>query len=565
MIHRITNNKAGLSVMLLCLAMLVGCGVPGPNGRPDTFGLNLYPSDWQMADAAAPGGAKGVVVFVVDGVSPEIFDEMLTAGELPAIEKYFLDRGLYVRQASVNTPSVTTANLTSLATGVAPGHHGVIAVNWFDRDQLIWRNYATIGQKNYVDRDYTTTTIYEHLGDAASYSLFFQPHRGSTKFFENALSAGPTLAFGWYELIDRIALHRFGEMASHARQRGDWPAVVMCYMLSPDFRAYCHGLDSPEYRDSLRHTDRQIGRVMGDFERTGMLDELVFAFTSDHGMVNVTEHFPLRRFLDKEVGLDLATRELWENTHLERRRSVYEQHTAVVNCCGNRYAAIALRRPIRRNGEVVGYEPWSVRPTMADLHAYPVEGGQVDLPALLSERQEIQAVAFLAGPDSVRVMTAEGAVQFDQPAGRGGEITYRLIDGRDPLGWARAVPADLLAGAPASPQAWRRATMGLDFADTPMQLPAYFRSSRAGDIAVFAAVPWDLRKTVRAGHGGIDAAEMHVPLLMVGPSIQPGLRSQGVSTLDLVPTILSVLGRCVPDGLDGTVIPTGEAILQAGP
>jgi len=564
MTRRMTNIGLGLSV-LLGLAVLTGCGALGPNGQPDTFGLNLSPPRPGATGPVAPVGVKGVVLFVVDGVNAEIFHEMLTSGELPAIKKYFLDRGLYVRQASVSTPSVTMCNLTSLATGVAPGHHGVMAVNWFDRERLIWRDYATIGQKNHLDLDYTTPTIYERLDGATTYSLFFQPHRGATKFFENALSGGPPFAFGWYELVDRIALHRFGEMAGLARKEGKWPEVVVCYMLAPDFRAYCYGLQSPEYRQALRHTDRQIGRVMGDFRRAGMLDELVFVLTSDHGMVPTPGHFPLAEFVGEDLGLDLAPQQLWESTHIERRRSVYEQHSAAVNCCGNRYGAINVRKLIRRDGEAVGYEPWSVRPTMADLHAYPVEGGQVDLPAVLANREEIRAVAFRAGPESVRVMTAEGTVPFDQPAGRGGEITYRLIDGQDPLGWAGDVPADLLDGAPATPLAWRRATIGLDFADAPMQLSAYFRTPRGADITVFAGGGWDLRLSVLAGHGGIAAAEMHVPLLMAGPSIQPGFRPAGVSTLDLVPTILALLGRPVPDGLDGAVIPTGAPAGQERP
>lgn len=519
--------------------------------------------DLSLPDDAA---RKGAVVFVVDGVNTDIFHQMLTDGELPAIRKYFVERGLYVRRASINTPSVTLANLTTLVTGVAPGHHGVVGINWFDRNQLIWRDYATISQKNKLDEDYTATTLFQHFPAESTYSIFLQPHRGATKFFENTLSNGPAYFFGMYKTMDCTTLFRLGQVADLARARNAWPAVVVCYLLAPDFHAYRSGLTSDAYREALIHTDMQLGRVMADFERAGMLDELVFVLTSDHGMVNVTKHFPLARFLVQDCGLDLSPQRLWENTPFEKRLIAYRQYNAVENLCGERYAAISLRKPTRREGVVVGYEPWNIRPTMTDLLAYPVGvGGVASLPARLVAQEAVLAVAFSAGPDRVRVMTDKGTVQFEQPDGPGGKITYHVADGEDPLGWAQSVPAELLSGEPGSPTAWRHATAGLDFADAPMQLLAYFRSRMAGDIAVFADEPWDFNSSKRAGHGSLLAEELHVPLLITGPSIQAGTRLECASTMDLAPTILSMLGKPIPAGLDGQPLPIEGAIPPTGP
>ncbi len=551
-----TRQRHWIWVVVL-LAATCGCGRPFALS-PDSYGLNL-----SMPDKAFNGGA---VIFIVDGVNADIFHEMLTAGELPAIKKYFVDRGIYVRRASVNSPSVTTANLTTMVTGLVPGHHGVVAVRWFDRHRLIWRDYATIIQKNHVDGDYTTPTIFEHLDDVLTFSLFCQPHRGATKFFENALSVGPAFGLGWFEYVDRVSLLRFGEMAAIARGRREWPAVVVCYLLSPDFQAYTYGLYSLQYRNALIHTDLQIGRVMADFERAGLLDRLVFVLTSDHGMINVTQSFSIEQFLVEECRLALAKKRLWESIPYEDRQALYDYDKVVVAKSGNRFAAVSLRKPIRQDGRVVGAEPWPVRPSVDDMRAYPTEnGGDIDLLSAFVAREEISSVAFPAGENRARVQTAGGVAQFDQPAGPGGDITYSVISGDDPLGWADDVPAELLTGRPASPAAWREATIGLDFADTPMQLPAYFRSGRAADIMVFCADEWDFMPGNLAGHGGMLAAEMHVPLLITGPSIQPGQDLSGVSTSDLTPTILSLLGRDVPDDLDGVALPIGEVKYQAGP
>ncbi len=384
---------------LLTLVPL-GCGVPDADGPEDTYGI----------DFSLPAGAdpRGAIVFIVDGVNADIFQEMLGAGELPAIQRYFVDRGLYCPRAVANTPSVTLANLTSLATGRFPGHHNVVGVNWFDRNQLLWRDYSTIDQKNALDGDCTAAMIYEAFPDRTTFSVFFQPHRGATKFIENWTSSGPPFFFDMFEFVDRQTLFRLHIVADVARQRGEFPAVTYVYLLAPDFRAYRHGVSSLEYAEALRHTDRQIGRVL----------------------------------------------------------------------------------------------------------------------------------------------TRRGEVEFAQPGGPGGEIACRVVAGEDPLGWANAVPDAARAGEAMTPQQWLDATIETDYPDLPAQILAYFRSRRAGDIAVFAADDWDFDNTNHAGHGGLKRQETLVPLLLAGPGVPHGTIASA-RTVDVVPTILQWHGRAIPAWLDG--------------
>ena len=84
----------------------------------------------------------------------------------------------------------------------------------------------------------------------------------------------------------------------------------------------------------------------------------------------------------------------------------------------------------------------------------------------------------------------------------------------------------------------------------PAQILAYFRAPRAGDLAVFAAPGWDFTTVNRAGHGGLRPAEMHVPLIVAGPGVGKGTLPVARTT-DVMPTILALLGRPVPPGLDG--------------
>jgi arylsulfatase A-like enzyme len=162
----------------------------------------------------------------------------------------------------------------------------------------------------------------------------------------------------------------------------------------------------------------------------------------------------------------------------------------------------------------------------------------------------VDAVAWSVAPGRVRVARKTGTVEFRQPAGRGGPIAYHLVDGNDPFGWRGSVPPAALEGEPMAPRAWLDATAGTDFPDLPAQIVAYFRAPRAGDLAVFAAPGWDFGTKNRAGHGGLRPGDLCVPLLIAGPGVRGG-RIPVARTADVMPTLLGLLGRAVPDGLDG--------------
>jgi hypothetical protein len=527
--------RAGLarisgSLLFLLFALLpVGCGVPGPDGPSDTYGIDFTP----------PTGTEpaGCFVFVVDGLNARLFNELLRAGELPNIQRYFVDRGLYCPAAVASVPSVTLANLTAVAAGTFPGHCDITGINHFDRRTHLWRDYATIAQKNTLDGDHDTPLIFEYFPDEFTVSLFFQPHRGASKFFENWLSAGPAFGLGWYDFVDRLTLFRLGEMMDLARDGNRWPRVVVAYLLWPDFAAYGHGISNDVYRRSIRHADRQIGRVLGDLDRVGALDKLVLALVSDHSHSDVTGHLDLADWLE-DRGLAVASDHLAEETSPHNRRDYYERFDCVLTGSGERYAAIYLKRP--------GAADWSDRPSAEDLQAYPVApGNTVDLPAGLLEHPAVDVVAFPAGPHAVRVRTRLGSALLTQPGGPGGDITLTVTAGEQPLGY------DLPRSVTLSRQDWLERTTRTDYPDAPVQLSAYFRADRSGDLALFATPGWDFGRHHRGGHGGLRAEQdMLVPLILAGPGV-PNARLDTARTVDLLPTLLHLLDKPVPSDLDG--------------
>jgi len=533
--------KAPSLVLALCLMLLAGCGVPPEEGPKDSFSI-----DFSLPPDSA---RRGTLVFFVDGVNATVFEEMLHKGELPAIQKYFVDRGTYVRRGVTNVPSVTLPNLTSFATGQFPGHHNITGINWWDRNRLVWRDYTTIAQKNTLDEDYNVPNIYEQFPDRLTFSVFFQPHRDTTKYYENWTSAGPAFYFGWYKFVDRLTLYRLNEMMDVSRQYKQFPAIAVCYMLAPDFQGYAFGGSSPEYRQALRHTDYQIGRVLGDVQRGGLLDEINIVFITDHGFGDAKTHFDLEGYLAKDLGLAVAAKHRWEREKFEQRLEDYSQDTAMVYGSGDRFFAICLRKPIRKDGRVVDFEPWLTRPGEQVLH-YPTAHGDRDLVAELLKLQSMDVVAYPVDTDVVRVANTAGEVEFRQKGGRNATITYHVLKGSDPLGWQKHLSSDALAGKGLSSRAWFDMTAGSDLPDLPAQILAYFRAPRAGDIAAFAKPDYDFRNSNKGGHGGVRPVDMYIPMLIAGPGI-PKQTLDHARTVDLFPTILQVQGRTLPANLDG--------------
>ena len=68
------------------------------------------------------------IVICVDGTAPAYFDDALSAGVMPALER-MISRGVYLRVQSI-IPSYTNPNNVSIITGVTSDIHGICG-NYF--------------------------------------------------------------------------------------------------------------------------------------------------------------------------------------------------------------------------------------------------------------------------------------------------------------------------------------------------------------------------------------------------------------------------------------------------
>jgi hypothetical protein len=187
-------------------------------------------------------------------------------------------------------------------------------------------------------------------------------------------------------------------------------------------------------------------------------------------------------------------------------------------------------------------EDWSLRMPWEEIEA----------------REVPEALLAIEGVDFVAGRAADGAVVVKTARGQG-RICFRdglalySFEGEDVLGsgcFEGKTPEELLC-----------LTFDSERPDAALQLEQLFRAERTGDLLVSARQGYDLRgrweiPEHKSTHGALVASQMHVPLIISHPVKQGPMR-----TSDVFPTVLGLLGKDPPSGLDGVArgVPEGES------
>src|SRR5687768_3160151 len=99
------------------------------------------------AASLLPGMPPLLTVFLVDGLTQEVFDRELAAGRLPHM-KGLVDQGLRVENGVAAFPSMTGYGFWPFLTGDDAATSGVLGLRWLDRQRQdgAFRNY--VGRTN---------------------------------------------------------------------------------------------------------------------------------------------------------------------------------------------------------------------------------------------------------------------------------------------------------------------------------------------------------------------------------------------------------------------------------
>ena len=516
---------------VLCTAILVwlsGCAGKGPLRQ-------------ELADHVERP-PRSVVLFLCDGVNADLLEEGCGAGWLPNIEQRFCQGGTRVQNAITIHPSITYASVTTLLTGLEPPEHRIPGNRWFDPQQRLLRDYAYIATYVSVNEDTDAETVYELIAPAYSMSVQSPLRRGVSDNIANWAQSGVRWFFRDYPGVDALTAKTVELVARRANRAGQWPALLTLYFPGLDSVGHERGATSPEYHAALLNLDLHVGRVCDWLEEQGLLSTTYLLLVADHGMIDVDpcRHVDLVQAL-QQTGASL-THQPCQNVPYERRRRHFDKFEQVITYEDGRCAFVYFKGP----------SGWDQRPTTAAVHerltSLPPEWQLWNLDG-------VDLVAYLADDDEAILRSARGEARVIERLD-GETAVYRYVPSPDDvLGYLEnpELAAFVNAGFHDARE-WLAATCTDDVPALVPDIVPLLHEPRVGQAIVFAAAGCSFVADQPGGHGGIRRGEMRVPLMIAGPDIQPRGVIECARTVDVVPTIMTLLDVEPPTELPGVPV-----------
>ena len=502
--------------------------------------------------------AEKLVLVVVDAMHPGMLRRAMESGAAPTFAS-LAERGDLVDEMVSSFPSVTPVCCSEMMTGVGPGAHGVMGMNWYHRLERRYIEYGSsfeatrtfglframydlVYNMNLDHLSWEAETVFERLGDAGVRTAItpFLIYRGRRRHelgleglarraaaaanFRHAVWAPDEFFYG-----DLYASRQTGCGPSFTRPgtRDEYSACVgeelvregaydfLLFSL-PDNDFHSHRFGPEATVDSIAKADASFARIV---EAGGGLD----AFLSEHAVILTADHAQS----DVHTGLPLA------------EVLAADWHVLEPNADSPEEAEIAVS-PTSRAGAVYVLDSG---PGHAGAHEKVRER--------LRELEGVDLVAWLVGPDD-RPLARDGVglPPDGEPRARvvknGYELSFRpggqLRDERGAR-WSVAGEPEALGGD---------VTGGLfesfDYPDGLARLWSALISPHAGDVMISATegyecVDWGGVSHAGGGsHGGLSREDSLAPLLFVncGPS-EPAERPWALR--DLAPAILDHFGE----------------------
>jgi hypothetical protein len=466
--------------------------------------------------------------FLLDGARCDLFKEQLDHGDLPNIARYLVEPGAHQTAISV-FPSVTGVAYVPYLTGMFPGRANLPGYRWFDRERyhtrplsfMRFRNYSGLGSYM-MNRDLSkdATTLFELLRPSSN--IFSGISRGTgfrrnAAYFRRIPAAIKFFRTGSWDHIDEAGERFLLRAALRRRERFTFHTTY-----SIDEYSHHHGPFSERVRERYRDFDRVVGRLVARLKTTGQLDNALLMIGADHGHTEVHQHFDLEGFVERR-GL--------KTLYFPKKYRNWMGAKAAVMVAGNGMGHIYLKGP----------STWSDRPTGGELIA-----GDPSLVDDLIAADAVDHVMFRpddSGAVEVRSRRGTATIRLE------GDLVHYKVEGgpgKDPFGYD-PLPESMTR------QEVLRHTAHTTYPDAPLQVAQVFDSPRAGDFIVSANHGWDLRERegkidMRSCHGSLHREHMAVPFVTNHPVADTTRTPRSV---DAFPTILELLGRPVPAGVDG--------------
>lgn len=465
-----------------------------------------------------------VIVLLADGVRADILQELLDNGELPGIERTFLEG----REKTITTgvtafPSTTGPAHLPFLTGCFPGSCNIPGIRWLDPtvfgSKLVspsrFRSYMGLGNF-FLARDMTprVSTLFENVRDhrviAGNVRRGVRWTRDLTRASKVVQNIKSFVTEDWTGL-DRIARDKVLTAAASGTP------LVFAAFYGADSNGHKQGPRGCRTLAAYRYLDGAVGSLGALLRAAGREERTLICLLSDHGMSSTVQHIDLHAVIDGICGPCLAHPAIW--------RGYFAARSAVM-VSGNAMAHVYVK----------GDMHWQLQ--------YLDAPGK-DLAAVVEVLLAIPGIDQIAGrcrDGAIRVLTSQGSANIREP--EPGVIDY-TVQGLDPFGYP-----DDIRGVSSDRKMLAR-TFATAYPDAPRQLLQLFQSPRCGHLVVTAAPGYDLRARNErpphlGSHGSLHREHMIVPVLLNRPAGAAVCR-----TIDIFPTVLKALGLPVRSGVEG--------------
>jgi hypothetical protein len=257
----------------ICDVLPAAAALLSVDGANDALGLTAWVGD-----------VRRVVVVLVDGMGWHLLPEL--AADAPLLASVLAGHTGRLDELACTFPSTTPTSLASLATGVAPGRHGILGftVNIPETDRVLnhiyWRDEPPAGQWQPVP------TWFERLHCAGVGARAVLP----------AAFLGSGLTEATYRGARFVAATHVDDYAQLVvDQLRAAPGLVYAYTAALDTAAHLFGIGSPEWHAAGAYVDALLTRLVEALPPDGAL-----LITADHGGLNVPQ--------DRRIDLDADAR-----------------------------------------------------------------------------------------------------------------------------------------------------------------------------------------------------------------------------------------------------------------
>jgi predicted AlkP superfamily pyrophosphatase or phosphodiesterase len=218
-----------------------------------------------------------------------------TKAPTPAL-RALMARGVRAEGLVPPFPSKTIPSHYSMATGLYPGHHGMIA--------NVIRDPATGRVFRRSDRTEVSDPMWWG-GEPIWNTAQRQGLAAATMFWPGSEArVGGMQPRYWREFDERVtAAARVDQVVAWLDlPKEERPSLITLYLQETDLMGHWYGPDSTQVREAIVHTDAELGRLVEALRTRGLLERANMVVVSDHGIAPTTQRQTI--FVDDYVSLD---------------------------------------------------------------------------------------------------------------------------------------------------------------------------------------------------------------------------------------------------------------------